>query len=173
MPIEGLKELKVKLNNLTDENAIQFMNDVGALVEKRARDLCPKKEGTLARSIAFTPAIKVGTDIVTTVGTNVSYAPYVHEGTGIYAKNGKGRNGYWIYVKFGGDSNYIRESESKTYATEDEAKRAVAIMYKYHPDWQIFYTNGQAPNPFLTNALHEVEPLISEQYWDNIKEALK
>ena len=30
-------------------------------------------------------------DTVGVVGTNVSYAPYVHEGTGIYAADGQGR----------------------------------------------------------------------------------
>lgn len=32
-----------------------------------------------------------------TIGTNVEYAPYYHEGTGIYAAGGRGRQTPWRY----------------------------------------------------------------------------
>lgn len=32
------------------------------------------------------------------IGTNLEYAPYVHQGTGIYATNGDGRKTPWSYM---------------------------------------------------------------------------
>lgn len=52
-------------------------------------------DGTLAASITY----EVDKDkLEGTVGTNVEYAPYVHNGTGLYAVNGNGRKDVpWVY----------------------------------------------------------------------------
>ena len=62
------------------------------IVENKAKEHCPVDDGTLRASI--TSEVKNGVGLV---GTNVEYAPYVHEGTGIYAKNGNGRQTPWTY----------------------------------------------------------------------------
>ena len=41
--------------------------------------------------------IKLIHDNVGYVGTNVDYAPYLHQGTGIYAVNGDGRKTPWSW----------------------------------------------------------------------------
>ena len=56
------------------------------IVEDEAKLRCPHDNGELRRRITHQVQDTVGV-----VGTNVSYAPYVHEGTGIYAADGQGR----------------------------------------------------------------------------------
>lgn len=63
-------------------------------VEIKAKDSCSVDDGTLRASISHEIVSGKGEGIV---GTNVEYAPYVHEGTGIHAKNGNGRQTPWRY----------------------------------------------------------------------------
>lgn len=59
----------------------------GARVQNRARALAPVDRGALRNSI--TREIRMdGTTPVCRIGTNLDYAPYVHEGTGIYGPRG-------------------------------------------------------------------------------------
>lgn len=56
-------------------------------VENQAKRLCPVDEGRLRASIRR----EIGTDdgeLVVRVGTNVEYAMFVHEGTGLYGPRG-------------------------------------------------------------------------------------
>lgn len=73
------------------------LNDACQVVENKAVDKCPVDDGTLRASI--THSVEQDGNVFTgTVGSNVEYAPYVHEGTGIYAREGKGRqNVPWVY----------------------------------------------------------------------------
>lgn len=56
------------------------------IIEDEAKLRCPYDNGELRRRITHQVQDTAGV-----VGTNVSYAPYVHEGTGIYAADGQGR----------------------------------------------------------------------------------
>lgn len=74
------------------------MMQAALAVEAEAKDRCPANTGALRRSI--TSAVRrEGGGVVGYVGTNLEYAPYVHEGTGIYARKGNGRttNLPWVY----------------------------------------------------------------------------
>lgn len=64
------------------------------LVENEAKRNCPTDDGILKASIHHVVKENAYEGVV---GTNVEYAPYVHEGTGIYAKNGNGRQTPWKY----------------------------------------------------------------------------
>lgn len=99
-----------------------------------------------------------------TVGTNVKYAIYVHEGTGIYAPNG-GTGGYWVYV-VGGDESKKASAKGKRY-TLAEAKRIVALMREQ--GLEAFYSNGMKPNRFLKNAAENNE----REYLEILKKYLK
>ncbi|MDM0720058.1 HK97 gp10 family phage protein, partial [Clostridium perfringens] len=61
-------------------------------------------------------------EVIGRVGNTMEYAPYVHQGTGIYAKDGNGRKTPWKYKVESG-------------------------KYK---GWHI--TKGQRPQPFLEKA---------------------
>lgn len=92
--IKGLDKLMGKLDKL--ENNKEFiresLEESCLLVEGEAKENCPVKDGQLRQSI--TSEVE---DYVGVVGTNVEYAPYVHQGTGIYAVNGDGRKTRWSY----------------------------------------------------------------------------
>lgn len=90
-------------------------------VEGLAKQKCPVDMGVLAASISSETEVTAN-EIVGMVGTNESYGPYVHNGTGIYAKDGNGRKTPWGYTVHKG-------------------------KYKgYH------WTHGQRPQPFLEDA---------------------
>ena len=66
------------------------------VVETEARENCPVDMGILRASITSDVEVTENA-IVGTIGSNEEYAPYVHNGTGIYAKDGNGRKTPWGY----------------------------------------------------------------------------
>lgn len=56
-----------------------------------------KHQSGALRASKFSEVKKEGNEIVGYVGYSSEYAPYVHEGTGIFAKNGDGRKEPWVY----------------------------------------------------------------------------
>lgn len=99
-------------------------------VERDAKRNCPVDMGPLRASI-HSEVDQEPDRIVGRIGSNMDYAPYVHNGTGIYAKDGNGRKTPWGYeVKAG--------------------------KYKgFH------WTHGQKPQPFLQNAVIKNRAAIS------------
>lgn len=67
-------------------------------VQAKAQELCPKEHGELVQSISYNPPTVRGGKVQGIVGSNLNYALYVHEGTGIYSRTGKGRKEVpWTY----------------------------------------------------------------------------
>lgn len=81
----------------------------------------PSDTGEL-RARMFKRTLKERNQVRGIIGNTSEYAAYVHQGTGIYAKNGKGRKTPW----------------------------KVVTMYKGKK--VVFVTRGQKSNPFLTRA---------------------
>lgn len=71
-------------------------------IEREAKEnITSESTGTLRRSITTTVE-QDGEDITAVVSTNVSYAPYYHEGTGIFSRSGSGRSEVpWVYYDNG------------------------------------------------------------------------
>ena len=93
---EFLKELEDKKDLILEALGIQ--------VEAYAKMLTPVGDtGRLRNSI--THAVK-GDEVY--IGTNVSYAPYVELGTGIYASDGKGRKSPWAFQDSKGKWHWTR-----------------------------------------------------------------
>lgn len=91
--IQGLKTLTIKLDKIADDTKIKDALEKSCLlVERDAKILCPVDDGTLRNSITYEVSGYEGV-----IGTNVEYAPYVHQGTGIYAVNHDGRKDAWSY----------------------------------------------------------------------------
>lgn len=59
--------------------------------------------GTLRKSIAHRVS---GNEVY--IGTNVYYAPYVENGTGIYAADGTGRKNPWVWIDENGKGHYTK-----------------------------------------------------------------
>lgn len=87
-------ELQASLERLvTDQlpGALEAaMTKVAMKVEADAKKNCPADTGTLRQSITHTVEVE-GDTVRGYVGSNLDYAPYVHQGTGIYAVMGNGR----------------------------------------------------------------------------------
>ena len=93
------------------------------VVEGEARQLCTVDQGHLRASITSETEI-TASEIIGRIGSNLEYAPYVHNGTGIYAVNGDGRKTPWVYE--------VKAGKYK-------------VMH--------FTTVGQRPKPFLSFAI--------------------
>lgn len=92
MAVIGLQGLINKLDKLSNVAADNALEKACLMVEAEAKKECPVDDGQLRQSITYEIDGLVGA-----VGTNVEYAPYVHQGTGIYAVNGDGRKDRWSY----------------------------------------------------------------------------
>lgn len=91
--IKGLDSLIRKLEKLQGVAVTDAIEKACLLVESEAKQLCPVDDGQLRQSITS----ELVNDTTGAVGTNIEYAPYVHQGTGIYAINGDGRQDRWSY----------------------------------------------------------------------------
>lgn len=95
------KEVKENLDKFLNEQLADLlsgrMEKACIMVEGVAKEKAPVDDGQLRQSITFEVDEK-GNEIVGYVGSNVEYAPYVHQGTGVYAINGDGRKEVpWTY----------------------------------------------------------------------------
>lgn len=92
-----IKNLNTLINGGFQNILLEKIEDACQLIENEAKELCPVDDGTLKASIAH-KVVQKDDKLTGVIGTNVEYAPYVHEGTGIYAVNGKGRKDVpWIF----------------------------------------------------------------------------
>lgn len=117
---------------------VQLINNITKaclLVERKGKQYCPIDEGPLRAAMCHDVNVIFG-EVIGRVGNTMEYAPYVHQGTGIYAKDGNGRKTPWKYkVKSG--------------------------KYK---GWHI--TKGQRPQQFLEKAkidsIGKIEKILKE-----------
>lgn len=87
-------EIEANLKKLIEEQLpkglAEAMEKAALKVEADSKKNCPGSKGTLRQSITHT--VEVNEDgVMGYVGSNLEYAPYVHQGTGLYAKDGNGR----------------------------------------------------------------------------------
>lgn len=107
------------------------MEEACLVIEREAKKECPVDQGLLRASITH-EVRRDGKSMTGIIGSNLEYAPYVHQGTGIYAIDGTGRTTPWGY-------------------TVEKGK------YKgYH------WTHGQKPQPFLTNAVLKTKKQVEK-----------
>ena len=153
--IEGLGEVLDAISAMADEQELRkAMGKACELVEGEARKKAQaiKDTGALSQSIESVVEGN-GNDITGVVFTPLEYAPYIEYGTGMYAENGNGRQGYWVYVKDSkGGISQSSKNGGKTYTLE-EAKKVMAMLCADGLDAHI--SCGVHPRPFLRPALHE------------------
>lgn len=120
------------LENASNEilNRLAMGMELACMIpEKKAKELCPVDEGLLRAKIDHEVLVD-GEKIIGRIGTNVEYAIYVHQGTGLYAVDGKGRKTPWGWE---GDSP------------------------KWNG---LHFTRGQKPKPFLRDAVLQTKGQI-------------
>lgn len=103
----SLKKLADELLIAAAEKAVR---ECCFMIEQTAKDKCPVGSapgGDLKKSIQTEVKVEDGR-VIGRVFANVEggYAPYVHEGTGIYAENGNGRQGGWGYIDESGEDHW-------------------------------------------------------------------
>ena len=94
-------EIKLNIDHIAatvfPQAILRALNDACQIVENSAVEKCPVHDGILRASITHQVGQEDGA-YVGAIGSNVEYAPYVHEGTGLYAKDGNGRKDVpWWY----------------------------------------------------------------------------
>lgn len=98
--LEGLNDVLANLENTIDKIKVceSVAIDRGCqVIENKAKELCPVDDGVLRASITHKVQESAVGTITGTVGTGVEYAPYVHQGTGLFAVSGDGRKEPWVY----------------------------------------------------------------------------
>lgn len=97
--IQGVAEVVENLDKLVDAETIaRALGKCCALVERTAKELAPKDNGDLRRSITSKVEGNVGI-----VFTPLEYAPYVEFGTGLFAETGGRKDVPWCYKDEKGD----------------------------------------------------------------------
>ena len=107
------------------------MEQACLVVEADSKKNCPVNDGTLRESI--THAVEEdGETVVGYIGSNIDYAPYIHQGTGIYALMGNGRKEVpWVYYDSKTGEFVSTEGIQPTPFIQDavEANRAGILTY--------------------------------------------
>ncbi|UBK38680.1 HK97 gp10 family phage protein [Clostridium perfringens] len=89
---ESCEKAKKRMENQILKNVIKAC----LLIERDGKKNCPVDQGPLRAAMTHDVNIVFG-QIIGRVGNTLEYAPYVHQGTGIYAKDGNGRKTPWKY----------------------------------------------------------------------------
>ena len=104
-----------------------------------------------------------------TIGNPMERSLWTEFGTGDGAEGGKGRKGYWVYVKGSGDENRPPKG-GKSYTLE-EAKKIMAMLQADGLDAHI--TKGQKPKRPFRNAYNTARPKIERRAAQVLKNHLK
>lgn len=101
-------------------------------VQKKAMDRCPKDTDALRQSIAY-KVMMHGAKATGMVGSELEYAPYVHEGTGIHSRTGMGRKDVpWSYKDEEGNWHSTEGMEANPFlenARNESRERILQIMF--------------------------------------------
>lgn len=121
MSNEQFRESCERAKRRVENQILRNVTKACLLIERDSKKNCPVDQGPLRAAMTHDVNLVFG-QITGRVGNTLEYAPYVHQGTGIYAKDGDGRKTPWKYKAEGGQ----------------------------YAGWHI--TKGQKPQPFLEKA---------------------
>ena len=146
------QDFSVKVKDALDDSMNQFLEAAANEIQSQAQ-----------RNSDFAPrSLKGGwTHVVdeskktATIGHPAQLAIWMEMGTGEYALEGKGRKGYWVYVK---GNTTVKEANPGKARTLEEAKQAVAVLREQ--GLEAYYTKGQKPRRMLHNAFQEKKSAI-------------
>lgn len=125
--IEGIDALEVQLGKLDDKGKVKQGLKRGCLVvERAARELAPKDNGDLRRSITSEVDGYTGT-----VFTPLEYAPYVEFGTGLFAEEGGRSDVPWSYQDDSGEWHTTKGQHPQPFmrpALQNNKQRVIAAI---------------------------------------------
>ena len=145
------QDFSIECKDALDDAVIQFLEEASGELESQA-----------IRNSDFSKDVKNNWKHVVneskkeaTIGNSLELAIWTEFGTGEYALEGKGRKGYWVYVK---GNTSVKESNPGKARTLEEAKQAVAILREQ--GLEAYYTKGQKPRRMLHNAFETKKAAI-------------
>lgn len=158
-----------------EEAAIKYLHEAaGELVSQTNRNL-DKERGRWHTEQKEQWQYRVDeSKLEATIGNPMERAIWTEFGTGSYAEGGKGRKGWWVYVKYpnstaGSGSSYAYNG-GKSY-TFEEAKRVMAMLKADGLDAHI--TNGQAPKRPFRSAYTSLKPKLIKRAEQVLKGTMK
>ena len=154
-------DFSIECKNALDDAVNQFLEEAASELQSQAQ-----------RNSAFSKNLHGTWNHVVdeskkeaTVGNPMQLAIWMEMGTGEYALEGKGRKGYWVYVK--GNSGVTEANPGKA-RTLEEAKLAVAFLREKGLD--AHYTKGQKPRRMLWKAFQDKKAAIIRRAEQVLKE---
>lgn len=145
--------VKIKVEDYTDEcmdalksGILSALEEVGGAIEAQAKRNSRVNTGQTKGSWDH-HVNKAKYEV--SVGSPLENAIWEEFGTGEYAVNGNGRQGYWVYVKSQEGQTVTESTDGKVY-TLGQAKRIMAMLRAEGLD--AYYTNGKSPNRTLERA---------------------
>ena len=142
----------VKVKAELNQTLIAFLREASAEIKTQAERYSPTGSAQLKRS--WDTVVDAG-KLEAIIGNSLEYAIYQELGTGEYALEGKGRKGYWVYVKDSDSGSTTRSTKSYTLA---EAKRIMA--YLRDKGLEAYYTKGTRPKRMLYKSFTMYKPKI-------------
>ena len=142
-------QVKAELNKAL----VAFLREASAEIKTQAERNTPVGESSQLRR-SWDTVVDEG-KMQAIIGNTLEYAIYQELGTGEYALEGKGRKGYWVFVKDSSTGSMSRSSKAYTLA---EAKRIMAYLRK--KGLEAYYTNGTRPKRMLYKAFTMWKPKI-------------
>lgn len=103
--MEVIENLEKAIEQQIPQALYEALQRASLIVVSDAKQNCPVDDGQLRQSITY-QIEKEKDKTIAYVGTNVSYAPYVEKGTGIY--NPDGRKTAWRYQDAKGEWHTTR-----------------------------------------------------------------
>ena len=165
-------DFSMQVKAALEEAAVQFLHEAaGEMVSQTNRNL-DKEKGRWHTEQKEQWQYRVDENkLEATVGNPMERAIWTEFGTGNFAEGGKGRKGWWVYVKdpnstAGSGSSYAYNG-GKAY-TFEEAKRVMAMLKADGLDAHI--TNGQAPKRPFRSAYTKLKPKIIKLAKERFKE---
>lgn len=137
LPMIDNSEVITNINKFIGEtlpNATrEGMEQVCLKIEAESKKKCPAVVGTLRQSITH-EVEEDGETVKGYIGSNLEYAPFVHQGTGIYALNGNGRKRvpWWYYDIKDGEYHSTEGIEPTPFIQEaiDENRELILNYFK-------------------------------------------
>lgn len=130
-----MNEVSLNIQKLIAETIpnkiIEALNDACQLIENDAVDNCSVDDGLLRASITH-DTNSDGNSFVGSIGSNEEYAPYVHEGTGVYAKDGNGRkNVPWVFLDAEGNFHSTEGQKPNPFLQNAIDKNMDSILQRF------------------------------------------
>lgn len=152
-------DYSINVKGAIKEKCIRFLHEAGEEVKnqwiRNTRTDTGQTKGSYGVEVDESAlAVHIGSDYINAIWEEFGTGEYAETNEG--AKSGKGRKGYWVYVKGGSPKS---NPSSKVYTLE-EAKKVTAILRKKGLD--AYYTKGKSATHALRRAFQTTKPKIEK-----------